>query len=161
MFPTTADLHLAWDVPYEPGVLRAVGRRGGEVVAEQELRTTGPAASLRLSVDRGEIRSAIRDVAHVTVEVVDADGIVVPMADDLVRFTVEGPARLLAVGNGNPTDHSSYQVRERRAFHGLLLAMVQSTDETGRVRVTAQSEGLEPAFIDIAVVLGEAPPRVP
>ncbi len=161
VFPTTGDLHLAWDVPYEPGVLRAVGKRGGEVVAEQEVRTAGPAASLRLSVDRGEIRSTIRDVAQVTVEVVDADGVVLPMADDLVRFTVEGPARLLAVGNGNPTDHSSYQVRERRVFHGLLLAMVQSTDETGRVRVTVQADGLEPAFIDIEVVLGEGPARVP
>jgi beta-galactosidase len=66
----------------------------------------------------------------------------------------------LAVGNGDPTDHSSYQARERRAFHGLLLAMIQTTNETGAVRVTAQADGLEPASIDITVVLGEAPPRV-
>jgi beta-galactosidase len=119
VFPTTADLHLTWDVPYEPGVLRAVGKRA-----------------------------------------VDADGVVVPMSSDLVHFTVEGPARLLAVGNGDPTDHSSYQARERRAFHGLLLAMIQSTDETGAVLVTAQADGLKPASIDITVVPGEAPPRL-
>jgi beta-galactosidase len=161
VFPTTADLHLAWDVPYEPGVLRVVGKRDGIVVATQEVRTAGAAAALRLSVDRGEIHAGIRDVAHVAVEIVDADGTVVPMADDLVRFTVEGPARLLAVGNGDPTDHSPYQARERRAFHGLLLAMIQSTDEAGAVRVTAEADRLEPASIEITVVPGEPPPRVP
>jgi beta-galactosidase len=161
VFPTTADLHLAWDVPYEPGVLRAVGKRNGEVVATQEVRTAGEATALRVSADRAEIRSAVRDVAHVRVEVVDAEGVVVPLSSDLVHFTVEGPARLLAVGNGDPTDHGSYQASERRAFHGLLLAMIQSTDETGTVRVTAQADGLPPVSTDITVVPGEAPPRVP
>jgi len=160
VFPTTADLHLAWDVPYEPGVLRAVGKRGGEIVASAEVRTAGPAAALRLSVDRAEIRAGIRDIAHVTVEVVDADGVVVPTSGHLVRFTVEGAARLLAVGNGDPTDHNPYQAQERRAFHGLLLAMIQSTDETGTVRVTAQADRLAPASIEITVVAGEGPPRV-
>ena len=161
VFPTTADLHLTWDVPYEPGVLRAVGKRNGEVVATQEVRTAGEAAALRLRVDRGEIRSGIRDVAHVEVEVVDADGVVVPTSGHLVRFTVEGPARLLAVGNGDPADHGSFQARERRAFHGLLLALIQSTPETGLVRVTARVDGLKPASIDLRVVPGAAVPRVP
>jgi beta-galactosidase len=160
VFPTTADLHLSWDVPYEPGVLRAVGKRAGEVVVTTEVRTAGQPAALRLRVDRAEIRSGIRDVAHVEVEVVDANGVVVPAADDLVRFTVEGPARLLAVGNGSPADHSSYQAGERRAFHGLLLAMIQSTDQTGRVRVTARAQGLEAVSTAITVVPGEGPPRV-
>jgi beta-galactosidase len=88
VFPTTADLHLAWDVPYEAGVLRAVGKRNGEIVVTQEVRTAGEASALRLSVDRGEILSGIRDVAHVEVEVVDADGVVVPTSEHLVRFTV-------------------------------------------------------------------------
>jgi beta-galactosidase len=161
VFATTADLHLAWDVPYEPGVLRAVGKRQGTVLVTQEVRTAGEPAALRLSVDRGEIRSGIRDVAHVAVEVVDAQGTLVPTAGHLVRFTVDGPARLLAVGNGNPSDHSSYQAGERRAFHGLLLAMVQSREGTGRVRVTAQADGMAPASVDITVVPGHAPRRVP
>ena len=161
VFPTTADLHLSWDVPYEPGVLRAVGKRQGKAVVTTEVRTAGPPASLRLSADRSEIRAGIRDVAHVRVEVVDADGTVVPMSDDVVAFAVEGPARLLAVGNGDPVDHSSYQAPGRRAFHGLLLAMIQSTDETGKVRVTATADGLAPAFVEITVGPGRGPPRLP
>jgi beta-galactosidase len=158
---TTADLHLSWDVPYEPGVLRAVGKRNREVVVTIEMRTAGAPAALRVSVDRTQIHAGIRDVAHVEVQVVDDEGVVVPASDHLVRFEVEGPARLLAVGNGNPTDHSSYQAPERRAFHGLLLVMIQSTDETGRVRVTALADGMEPVSIDIDVVPGEAVPRLP
>jgi beta-galactosidase len=160
VFPTTADLHVSWDVPYEPGVLRAVGKVNDEIVVTREVRTAGAPAALRLSVDRAEILSGIRDVAHVEVEVVDAAGVVVPASDHLVRFTVEGPAHLLAVGNGNPTDYSSYQGPERRAFHGLLMGMIQSTDEVGQVRVTARADGLEPASIDITVSPGEAPLRL-
>lgn len=160
VFPTTADLHLAWDVPYEPGVLRAVGTRQGQVVVTTEVRTAGEPAALRVSVDRDHLRSRIRDVAHVTVEVVDATGLVVPTAGDLVRFTVNGPARLLAVGNGDPTDHGSYQAGQRRAFHGRLLAMIQSADDVGTVRVSARADGLPPVSIAIAVLRGEGPPRL-
>jgi beta-galactosidase len=92
--------------------------------------------------------------------VVDSAGVVLPTAGHLVRFTVEGPARLLAVGNGNPADHGPSQARERRAFHGLLLAMVQSGPETGRVRVTARADGLPPATVDIRVMAGNPPPAL-
>jgi beta-galactosidase len=160
IFPTTADLHLSWDVPYEPGVLRAVGKRQGRQVAIAEVRTAGTAARLRLDVDRAEIQAGMRDVAHVEVRVVDADGVVLPQSNHPVRFTVEGPARLLAVGNGDPADHSPTLAQERRAFHGMLLAMVQSTMQTGRVRVTARAEGLAPATIEIRVVPGTPPPEV-
>jgi beta-galactosidase len=161
VFPTTADLHLTWDVPYEPGVLRAVGKRGGEVVVTEEVRTAGPAAALRVQADRTAIAAGERAVAHVEVAVVDASGTVVPDAEDLVQLDVEGPARLIAVGNGDPEDHSSYRVPRRRAFHGLLLGFVQSTDETGRVRVTATAKGLAPASVELDVVPGAPADRLP
>jgi beta-galactosidase len=91
---------------------------------------------------------------------VDAAGVVVPSSDHSVRFNVEGFGRLLAVGNGSPTDYSSYQSGERRAFHGLLLAMIQSADEPGPIRVTADSEGLKSATVVLTVVPGPAPLKV-
>jgi beta-galactosidase len=160
VFPTTADLHLSWDVPYEPGVLRAVGKIGDEVVVTKEVRTAGPPAALQATVDRSSVRSRERDVAHVTIEVVDAEGRLVPTADPTIRFTVEGPARLIGVGSGDPTDHSSYQGPERRAFHGLALALVQTTDDPGQVRVTARAKGLRPASVVFTAVPGEGPPRL-
>jgi beta-galactosidase len=106
---TTADLHLSWDIPYEPGVLKAVGRRNKEVVCEEEVHTAGAPAAIRLSVDRDSIIADGYDVMHITVEIVDSAGVVVPVADNLVRFTVEGQGRIIGVGNGNPSDHSSFQ----------------------------------------------------
>ncbi len=161
VFPTTADLHLSWDVPYEPGVLRAVGKRGGEVVVAEEVRTAGPPVALRVRADRAEIRAGERDVVHVDVAVVDAAGTVVPDADALVDFVVDGPARLIGVGNGDPADHSSYREPRRRAFHGRLVALVRSTDDTGRVRVAATSSGLAPASVEIHARPGEPVPRLP
>jgi beta-galactosidase len=157
---TTEDLHLSWDVPYEPGVLRAIGRRDGEVVTT-EVRTAGPPARLRLTVDRDTVLAGERDVAHVVVEVVDAEGTLVPLADDRIRFSVEGPGRLLAVGNGDMQDLESYQTDNRRAYHGMAVAMVQSDEETGTIRVRASAEGLPAETIEVEVRPGQPLPRVP
>jgi beta-galactosidase len=161
VLPTTGDLHLSWDVPYEPGVLVAVGRRGREVVLTTELRTAGEPVALRARVDRQILVSREREVAHVTLEVVDAAGVVVPDADAPIHVSVDGPARLLAVGNGDPADPTPYGIPERRAFHGRALALLQSTDGTGTVRITAEADGLAPVTVAVYVAPGEGPPRVP
>jgi len=147
--PTTADLHLAWDVPYEPGVLKAVGKRNGQVVCTQQVRTAGAPAAIRLRADRKSIIADARDVAHVEVEIVDSKGVFVSTADNLVHFTVEGQGHLIAVGNGNPADHDSFQADRRRAFNGLCLAIVQSVRQPGRIRLTASADGLKEASVEI------------
>jgi len=151
-WPTTADLHLTWDVPYAPGTLRAVGMKDGEVVCVQEVVTVGPPTRLEVTVDRASIAAHGRDVAHVTVRILDAAGNVVPDADDVVVFAVEGEGRLIGVDNGDPASHEPFQATRRRAFHGLCLAIVQATDVAGEVRVTASAEGLSGDGVTIATV---------
>jgi beta-galactosidase len=146
---TTADLHLAWDVPYAPGVLKAIGRRSGREVCTQEVRTAGEPAAIRLSVDLNSVAANGADVVHVKVEILDADGVLVPTADNLVRFTVGGQGRLIGVDNGDPRDHDSYQTPQRRAYNGLCLAIVQALREEGTIQVTAQADGLQPASIEV------------
>lgn len=158
---TTNDLHVAWDVPYEPGVLRAVGKNDGTVVITTEVRTAGPPAALRLSVDRDTIDAGERDVAHVRVEVVDANGTVVPNASNRIRFEVTGAGRLLAVGNGDPRDHDPYQADSRRAFHGLALAFIEAGEQPGPIRVTARADGLRAASVEVVVRRGQSVARVP
>src|ERR1039457_7076584 len=85
---TTGDLHLEWDVPYEPGTLKAVGTKDGKVVSTVEVSTTGEPSSVLLSVDRATIAADRRDVAHTTVEILDAQGRMVPTADHEVAFVV-------------------------------------------------------------------------
>jgi beta-galactosidase len=144
---TTADLHLSWDVPYEPGILRAAGRRNGEEVVAEEIVTTGDATTIRLQADRAMIEADRRDVAHVTVSIEDAQGRVVPGAENEIRFSIEGEGRLIGVDNGDLFSHESYQAASRRAFHGVCLAIVQSTTRPGRIQISASSQGLPPAIV--------------
>lgn len=145
--PTTADLHLAWDVPYEPGVLKAVGWKNGQKVCETEVRTAGAPAALVLTADRESLRADARDVAHLAVKVVDAAGVVVPGADNLVKFDVRGAGALIGVDNGNPSSHEDFKAAERHAFNGMCLAIVQAGAAAGEIRVTISAEGLKSASV--------------
>jgi len=98
---TSNDLHLAWDVPYEPGILRAIGKKNGTTAVEVEVSTTGDPAAIQLSTDRYKTRADRRDVAHVTVKIVDAEGRVHPDADNDISFAVQGEGRMIGVDNGD------------------------------------------------------------
>ena len=142
---TTADLHLAWDVPYESGVLRAVGTKDGAVAATTEIHTTGEPAAIRLSSDRDVLVADHRDVAHVTVEILDQQSRVVPTAESEIAFEVEGDGLLLGLDNGDPRSHEDYRSTRRKAFHGLCLAVIQSTARPGQIHITASCASFVPA----------------
>ena len=159
--PTTADLHLAWDVPYEPGVLKATGWKNGQKVCEAVVRTAGPAAALILAVDRETLRADARDVAHVTVKVVDTAGILVPGAENLVAFDVQGAAVLIGVDNGNPASHEDYKAAARRAFDGMCLGIVQTGATAGEIQLSVSAEGLKGATAVLHANAVELPkPRI-
>lgn len=96
-------VHTSWIVPYAPGKLEAVGTRRGKVVGKAVRETTGPAARIALEADRTVLRADGKDVAVVAVRVLDAEGREVPTAREKVRFFLEGPGRILGVGNGDPS----------------------------------------------------------
>ncbi len=146
---TTSDLHLTWDVPFEPGALRAVGVKNGEVVTSVELATTGAPAAIALSADRLSITADRRDVVHVTVEIQDEQGRVVPVAMNEIAFAVEGEGRLIGADNGDPMSHEDFKVNRRSAFNGLCLAIVQSTASAGSINIRATSPGLTSASVTV------------
>ena len=147
---TTADLHLAWDVPYEPGTLKAVGTKDGQTAVEVEIVTTGDPAAVQLSVDRDTIRADRRDVVHITAKVVDAQGRMHPDADNEITFDIQGPGKLIGVDNGDMSNQEDFKGKQKKAFHGMCLAIVQSTASAGQVRVTATSPGLKPVTLSFA-----------
>jgi beta-galactosidase len=147
---TTADLHLAWTVPYQPGTLKAVGVKDGEVVSQVEITTAGEPAAIGLSVDRNTIIADRRDVAHVTVQILDAQGRVVPDADHEITFQIQGGGKIIGLDNGNPLSHEDFKSDRRKAFHGLCLAIVQSTAKPGQIQLTGTSPGLRSGSITIA-----------
>jgi beta-galactosidase len=151
---TTADLHLSWDVPYEPGILKAVGTKDGQVSQTFELSTTGKPAAVRLTADRTLIDTGWEDLSHVTVEIVDQQGLVVPDAGNEVVFEVEAPGRLLGLDNGKPDSHESYKADRRKVFSGMALALIQSKGKPGEIRLHASSESLAGASISIRAADG-------
>ena len=138
-----------WKVAFEPGTLRAVGSSGGRVVATHELRTAGRPARVALSVDKSRLAHAWDDVAHVEATVVDAEGVIVPSASDLITFKTSGPGRVAAVDSGDNASHEPFQASERRAYQGRCFALVKADAPRGRVTVTATARGLAPGSVTI------------
>jgi beta-galactosidase len=155
--PTTHDLHLAWDVPYEAGELRAVGYKNGAVVAEQVVRTTGAPVRLAAICDHelaaaGSESLVVNGIAHIGIEALDADGLAVPTADTLVRARVEGGAVLLGMDNGDLQDHALYGDSERRLFAGRLLCVIRGITGVGEAaRVTLSAQGMEDVVVNVAM----------
>ena len=139
------EYRLRWDdVVYEPGTLEVVAYRNGERWATARVQTAGAPARLEARPDRAEIRSDGRDLAFVTVRVVDEHGQLVPRADDRIRFAIEGPGEIVATDNGDPTSFEPFQAHQRRAFNGLALVVVRAEKgATGRIVLTASGDGLQ------------------
>ena len=143
--------HVEWPVCYAPGVIEARGFRSGELVLSRRRETAGPAARIALRSDRAAMRADGRDVCVLAVEVVDAAGRAVPTADNEVTFGLDGAARLIGVGNGDPTSHESDKANRRRAFNGACMAIVQAGRRVGAVRIEASSPGLASAVATITL----------
>ena len=97
--------HLAWTVKYEPGTLSAKGYTDGKVIAETKVETTGDPAAVQLRPDRSTLNADGEDVSVFTVSVTDAQGRVVAVAANSIRFELSGPGKILGVGNGDPSCH--------------------------------------------------------
>ncbi|WP_240999579.1 DUF4982 domain-containing protein, partial [Streptomyces sp. Tu 4128] len=134
-------LHLTWRVPFEPGELKAVARRGGRTVATDVLRTAREAHAVRLTPDRETVAADGRSLVFVTAEVVDRHGVLVPGAEDLITFDVAGGS-LAGLDNGRQESAERYQASTRTAFHGKALAIVRSGTRPGVLRVSARAHGL-------------------
>jgi beta-galactosidase len=138
-------LHVSWRVKYQPGNIRAVSRKNGVQVAEQQINTAGAPAAIRLTPDRTEIAADGSDLAYFTVEIVDADGNVCPLADNEVHFAVSGSGVNVGVDNGSPVSLERFKADKRHAFYGKALLIVQSTRTSGAITVTASADGLSAA----------------
>jgi len=138
--------HLEWKVKYAPGKLVAKGVRKGQSIEDVRETTSAPAA-IRLTADRNQLTADNADLAVVTVEVLDAQGRVVPIADNKITFSLTGPAKLIGVGNGDPSCHEPDKADSRSVFNGLAQAIVQTTSSSGEIQLKAESPGLKATSI--------------
>jgi beta-galactosidase len=145
------EYRLRWDdVKYIPGELKAVAYKNGKVWAEQVVMTAGEARMLEATADRTIVKADGKDLSFITVKITDNKGLMVPRANNLIKFSIEGPGEILATDNGDQTDMTAFTSHERKAFNGLALAIVRSdADKAGVITVTARSAGLEDARVII------------
>jgi beta-galactosidase len=142
---------LRWDaVTYEPGEITVVAYKDGKAWAKETVKTAGPPAALQAQADRTALASDGRDLAFIAVRIVDKDGRPAPRAQDHVRFTVEGPADLVATDNGDATSFASFQAPDKAAFNGLVLGIVRPrAGAGGTITVRADGAGLKGAAVTL------------
>jgi beta-galactosidase len=133
---------LFWEVPYEPGKLEAIGKTADGKTVSFAVQTAGEPARIVLSPDKKLLKANRQDLSYVTVQMVDASGIPVPFADNIISFEVSGAGKLAAVGNGNQQSHTAFKGNQMEVWKGKCLAVIQSTNKKGEITITARSGAL-------------------
>lgn len=142
---------LLWQVPYQPGTLKAVAYRNGKITASEEMKTAAVPARIKLIPDRNTIHANGDDLSFITVRIEDKDGNLCPMADNLVQFKVTGTGSIAAVDNGNAATVEPFQADHRHAFNGLALLIVRSqSGKPGEIHVAATANKLTHAEVTVA-----------
>ncbi|MBO9682191.1 MAG: DUF4982 domain-containing protein [Flavisolibacter sp.] len=141
---------MRWRVPYTPGTLKAVSTKNGKTVLTKEVKTAGKAYQLILKADGNTITADGKDLSFVTVEIRDQNGVLVPNAKDLVKFSVSGSAFIAGVDSGDPVSLEPFKSNQHTPSNGKLLCVLQSNGSKGKITLTAKADGLQSSTIQIA-----------
>lgn len=142
-------MNLSWDVPYNPGTLKAIAKTDGKIVAEKMIETASLPAKIEVLVDKTTLKANGESCAHLEVNILDEKGRFVPNAHNLVQFKISGPAINIGVDNGDPLDLESTKLNQRKTFNGKCLMILQSQKEAGEITVELSSEGLETSVVEL------------
>lgn len=144
---------LMWhDAVYQPGEVRVVAYdEQGNPVAEKTVRTASKPHHIELVTDRSSLQADGKDLAYVTLRIVDKDGNLCPNDGRLVSFKVKGAGKYRASANGDPTCLDLFHKPEMHAFGGMLTVIVQSGEKTGEIELQATAKGIKTGTIRIPV----------
>lgn len=144
---------LMWhDAVYQPGEVRVVAYdEQGNPVAEKTVRTAGKPHHIELVTDRSSLQADGKDLAYVTLRIVDKNGNLCPNDGRLVSFKVKGAGKYRASANGDPTCLDLFHKPEMHAFGGMLTVIVQSGEKTGEIELQATAKGIKTGTIRIPV----------
>lgn len=133
---------IPWEVPFQAGELLVKGYKGNEEVAEYRLVTPGPASDLKIETTKSSSQVGEKEIIHLDVTLVDADGNRITNDDREVIFEIEGPAILLGLESGDRSSHESYLAQKRRTYKGQLRAYIQSNAKHEGIKINITSAGL-------------------
>ncbi|MEI7420853.1 MAG: glycoside hydrolase family 2 TIM barrel-domain containing protein [Prolixibacteraceae bacterium] len=145
------DSPRSWEVTFEKGTLKAIGKNKGIEVAKEELKTACDPAKIMLTADRSAISFNWDEVCLVSARVVDANGVICPNADKLISFAISGEGVIAAVDNGDVNSHEAYQSTERRLYDGKCIVLIRAKAAKGKITVTAGTPGLANVATEIEV----------
>ncbi|WP_316807736.1 glycoside hydrolase family 2 TIM barrel-domain containing protein [Pedobacter agri] len=130
------------NVPYQAGKITAIARKGGKVVAQSEMETTGKAVALKLEIENEAWKANGMDLQYVRVYAIDSEGRKVPTAAGEVAFDVEGSANLIAVDNGDHASNELFSGNKKNLHKGFVMAILRSKQIAGKVKLTVSAPGL-------------------
>ena len=141
-----------WDIPYEAGKLEVTGLdNDNKSIGTYAIESSDRPNKINVTVDKNTINSDL-GLAHITIQVVDENGVPVMISDEEVTCTVEGPGKLLGLESGNNSDMTSYSDNVHRIYHGRILAYIQSSGEEGDIKVKFSIPWLPEAIVTIKSV---------
>jgi beta-galactosidase len=138
--------HLQWNVLYEPGILEAIGYKNGKKITAK-VETTENASQVVISTDKTILNADGKDVTVINISIVDEKGREVPTANNMISFTITENAKIIGVGNGDPSSHEPDKCAthswQRSAFNGKCQVIIQAGKNTGEATFEAKSIGLK------------------
>jgi len=138
--------HLQWNVLYEPGILEAIGYKNGKKITAK-IETTENASQVVISSDKTILNADGKDVTVINISITDDKGREVPTANNMISFTITENAKIIGVGNGDPSSHEPDKCTthswQRSAFNGKCQVIIQAGKNTGEVTFEAKSIGLK------------------
>ena len=146
--------HLQWNVNYEPGTLEAIGYKKGREI-KTKVETTGRAFNVEMIPDKTTLLADGKDATVINISITDEQGREVPIADNLVKFYISDDAKIIGVGNGDPSSHEpdkcSDGAWQRSAFNGKCQVIIQAGKKGGTVILEAKANGLNSAKVNLNV----------
>ena len=136
------ECYITWDIEYEEGTLKAIGRNSDGKGSSCQICTTYKPHKLVMHVDDRQLKADGQDIAHIEIQVVDNNGEMVYLADDSVKLEIIGPGEILGIENGDPKDLEPYSSLSRKVYQGRQLVYVRATSTPGTIKITAQAENM-------------------
>ncbi|WP_281299341.1 glycoside hydrolase family 2 TIM barrel-domain containing protein [Flavobacterium limnophilum] len=147
-----------WNVTFEEGTIKAIGKNNDKIVAQEAFTSAGKPAKIILSKSKPTLANNWDDVSFITATIVDDKGTRCANADNLIQFSITNSGKLIGVDNGNIISHEDYLSPERHAFAGKAIAIMKAAQDAGKIEIKASAEGLEAGSILVEIVAEKTKP---
>jgi beta-galactosidase len=139
------------DIPFSAGKITAIARKGGKIIAQDELETIGQAVALKIETENANWKADGMDLQYVKVYAVDSKGRKVPTTTEELTFDVSGAATLIAVDNGNHLSDDLFAGNKKRLHNGFAMAILRAEQTAGKVKVKVTAMGLKEVEVNLSV----------